>query len=129
MIPTRAQAEDLVRQYNTQEFHVHHARVVAGVMAWFAQQYDPDNVDFWYAVGMLHDIDYEMYPDEHCVKGSELLDENGVDPAVIRSAMSHGWGMTGSPYQPESMMEKILFACDELTGFIGAVAVVRPSKS
>ena len=129
MIPSREQADQLVRRYNKEEFHVQHARVVGGVLAWFAGQHDPGREDYWYTIGALHDIDYELFPEEHCVKGIELLRENDVDQGVIRSAMSHGWGMTGSPYEPELLMEKILYACDELTGFIGAVALMRPSKS
>jgi len=129
MIPSREGADELVLKYNDNEFHRQHARVVGGVMAWFAGQHDPGREDYWYVVGALHDIDYERFPEEHCVKGIELLREAGVDQDVIRSAMSHGWGMTDSPYEPELLMEKILYACDELTGFIGAVALMRPSKS
>jgi len=129
MIPNREHADELVRQYNDEDFHIQHSRVVGGVLAWFAGQHDPGREDYWYTVGALHDIDYGRFPEEHCVKGIELLRENDVDDAVIRSAMSHGWGMTGSPYEPELLMEKILYACDELTGFIGAVAMMRPSKS
>jgi len=129
MIPNREESLNLISLYNQEDFHIQHARVVGGVLAWYAQQYDPEQVEFWYAVGALHDIDFEQYPEEHCVKGVELLRAHDVDESVIRSAMSHGWGMTASAYEPESMMEKILFAADELTGFIGAVAVVRPSKS
>jgi len=129
MIPTREEAEALVRIYNQEDFHIQHARIVAGVMAWFAQEHDPDRIDYWYVVGMLHDIDFEMYPDEHCVKGIELLREHDVDEGIIYSAMSHGWSMTASPYEPVEIMEKILFAADELTGLIGAVAIMRPSRS
>lgn len=129
MIPSREAAEQLVRQYNQEDFHIQHARIVAGVLAWFAEQYDPGNEDYWYVVGLLHDIDYEMYPEQHCVKGIELLQSHDVDEDIIAAAMSHGWEMTGTPYEPQRQMEKILYATDELTGLIGAVAIMRPSKS
>ncbi|MCL1838436.1 MAG: hydrolase [Propionibacteriaceae bacterium] len=129
MIPNREYADELVRKYNDADFHVQHARIVGGVLAWFASQHDPGREDYWYAVGALHDIDYERFPEEHCVKGIEILREHDVDEDLIKSAMSHGWGMTQSPYEPELLLEKILYACDELTGFIGAVALMRPSKS
>ncbi|MCL1880109.1 MAG: HD domain-containing protein [Actinomycetia bacterium] len=129
MIPSREQADQLVKEYNSEDFHIQHSRIVGGVLAWYAQSHDPGNEDYWYAVGALHDIDYEQFADEHCVKGVELLRAHDVDEGVIRSAMSHGWGMTNTTYQPESEMEKILYAADELTGLIGAVAVMRPSGS
>jgi len=128
-IPTPQQAEALLQQYNKEVFHLRHAQVVSGVLGWFAQRHDPERVDFWRTVGMLHDIDFEQYPEEHCVKGIDLLRQADVDESVIRAALSHGYGMTGSPYAPELVMEKILFAVDELTGLIGAVAIMRPSKS
>lgn len=129
MIPTPKQAQELLYQYNQEEFHRLHGRTVAGVMRWYAGKYDPDHEDYWYAVGMLHDIDYEQYPQEHCVKGQELLHEAGIDESIIRSAMSHGWGLTKVEYEPELLMEKILFAADELTGLIWAYALMRPEKS
>jgi len=128
-VPTLAQAEEIVRTYNKEPFHLTHALTVGGVMGWFAARYDPDNVDYWRVVGMFHDVDFELYPDEHCVKGEELLRAEGVDEGIIRSAMSHGWGVTQTPYEPTSTMEKVLFAVDELTGLIGAVAIMRPSRS
>jgi predicted hydrolase (HD superfamily) len=124
-----AQAREILEKYNKEPFHLHHAEVVSGAMRHFAKQYDADSVDKWALVGLLHDIDFEMYPDEHCVKGEELLRENNVDESIIRSCMSHGYGLTGTPHRPEHIMEKILFAVDELTGLIGAVAIMRPSKS
>ena len=129
MIPSRQQAAQIVDRYNQQDFHRRHAQIVAGVLAWFAGQYDPERVDYWYVTGLLHDVDFEQYPEEHCVRGIQILEAEGVEGSIIRSAMSHGWGMTGSPYAPESTMEKILFAIDELTGLIGAVALMRPSGS
>lgn len=129
MIPTPAQAREILEKYNKEPFHLRHGETVSGVMGWFAEKHDPDNVDYWRTVGMLHDIDFELYPEEHCVKGIELLRNEGIDESIIRSAMSHGWGLTKTPYEPENIMEKILFAVDELTGLIGAAALMRPSKS
>ena len=129
MIPTMEAARAILERYNSEPFHLHHARIVSGIMRYFAAEYDPERVEFWAVVGLFHDIDYELFPDEHCLKGEELLRENGVDDAVIRAAMSHGWGVTASPYEPDHIMEKILFTVDELTGLIGAAALMRPSKS
>ena len=123
------QAKELLIKYNKEAFHIRHAEVVSGVMSYFAKQYDPEREEYWAVVGMVHDIDFEQFPEEHCVKGDELLKNAGVDDEIIRSAMSHGWGLTGSAYEPEHIMEKILFACDELTGLIGAATLMRPSKS
>ena len=128
-IPTPEAARKLLAKYNSEAFHLQHGETVSGVLGFFARTFDPGQVDYWRTVGMLHDIDFEQYPDEHCVKGIDILREEGVDEPVIRSAMSHGWGQTGSPWEPESMMEKILFTVDELTGLIGAAALMRPSKS
>ena len=123
------EAKVILEKYNKEPFHLRHAEVVSGVLRYFAGEYDPGREEYWAAVGMLHDVDFEEYPEEHCVKGEELLREAGVGEEVIRSAMSHGWGLTGARYEPEHAMEKILFACDELTGLIGAAALMRPSKS
>ncbi|MCL2735928.1 MAG: hydrolase [Propionibacteriaceae bacterium] len=128
-VPTIERAEEIVRTYNKEPFHITHAQTVGAVMGWFAAQHDPERVDYWRVVGMLHDVDFEMYPDQHCVKGEELLRSEGVDESVIRSAMSHGYGVTDTPHTPDLLMEKILFAVDELTGLIGAVAIMRPSRS
>jgi predicted hydrolase (HD superfamily) len=122
-------AREILEKYNKEPFHLHHAEVVSGVMRYFAEQYDPNGSDRWAVVGLLHDVDFELYPDEHCVKGEELLRENGVDESIIRSCMSHGYGLTDTPHKPEHIMEKILFAADELTGLIGAVTIMRPSRS
>jgi putative nucleotidyltransferase with HDIG domain len=129
MIPTIEQAQVLLEKYNQEPFHLHHARVVSGVMRCFAAEYDPENADYWAVVGLLHDIDFEKYPALHCVKGAELLRAEGVDESVVRAAMSHGWGIAATPFEPAHIMEKILFATDELTGLIGAAAIMRPSKS
>ena len=122
-------AQEVLEKYNTEPFHIQHATVVSGVMRYFAQEYDPGNEDYWAAVGLLHDIDFGMYPEEHCVKGEELLRTEGYDEDFIRAALSHGWGMTGSKYEPKLIMEKVLYACDELTGLIWAITLMRPSKS
>ena len=122
-------AREILEKYNEEPFHLQHASVVSGVMRYFAKEYDPEREEHWAVVGLLHDVDFGMYADEHCVKGEELLREEGVDEDIIRSAMSHGWKMTGSKYEPESVMEKILYACDELTGLIWATTLMRPSKS
>ena len=122
-------AQEILEKYNTEPFHLQHAAVVSGVMRHFAKEFDPEREDYWAAVGLLHDIDFGLYPQEHCVKGEELLRAEGYDEDFIRSALSHGWGMTGSRFEPEQTMEKILFACDELTGLIWAATLMRPSKS
>ena len=128
-IPTPEQAFEILKKYNQDAFHRKHGQVVSGVMGWYAAQYDPERVDYWRTVGMLHDLDFELYPEEHCVKGVELCRAEDIDEGVVRSAMSHGWGLTGTEYKPEQQMEKILFAVDELTGLIGAAAMMRPSRS
>ena len=125
-IPTPAQAEELMKQYNQEPFHIQHAETVSKVMGEFAREYDPDHVDFWRAVGMLHDIDFEQWPEEHCKKAAELLQNQDVDERVIHAVVSHGYGIC-SDVRPEAYMEKVLFAVDELTGLIGAVALMRPT--
>lgn len=122
-------AQQIMEKYNEEAFHRQHARAVSATMGYFAQKHDPDQVEYWRAVGMLHDVDFEQYPDQHCVKGEALLQAEGVPQDMIRAAMSHGFGLTGTPYEPEHVMEKVLFAVDELTGLIGAAALMRPSKS
>jgi len=126
---TLSTAKEIMQKYNKEPFHVQHALAVSGTMGYYAKKYDPAREEYWRVVGMLHDTDFEEYPEQHCVKGEELLAAEGVPQDIIRAAMSHGWGMTGTPHQPEHMMEKILFAVDELTGLIGAAALMRPSKS
>ena len=122
-------AQEILEKYNKEPFHLQHAKVVSGVMRYFSKEFDPGNGEHWAVVGLLHDVDFELYPEAHCVKGEELLKEEGVPEYVIRSAMSHGWGLSPTVYEPEHIMEKILFASDELTGLIGAAALMRPSKS
>ncbi|MCL2058442.1 MAG: hydrolase [Oscillospiraceae bacterium] len=128
-MPTLEEARALLAKYNKEPFHLSHGEIVSGVMGYFAKKHDPQAVDFWKVVGMLHDIDFEMYPEEHCVRGEEILRDEGVDGSVARAALSHGYGATGTPHEPGALMEKILFAVDELTGLIGAAALMRPSKS
>ena len=122
-------AREILEKYNKEPFHLRHAEIVSGVMRYFAGEFDQGREEYWEIVGLLHDVDFELYPQEHCVKGDELLRAQGVSEDIIRSAMSHGWGLTGVQYEPDHIMEKILFACDELTGLIGAVTLMRPSKS
>ena len=128
-IPNFEQALAILEKYNKEDFHLRHAKIVAGVMKWFAKIHDNEHAGFWEVVGLLHDIDFEIYPAEHCIKGEELLREEGVDESIIHATMSHGWGVAPTPHEPVHIMEKILFAVDELTGLIGAVAIMRPSKS
>ena len=126
----RQQALDLLKTYNKEPFHLRHALTVEAVMRWFAQELGyGEQADFWATVGLLHDLDFEQWPDEHCVKVRELMEAQGLDAALIHAVVSHGWGMTGADVQPEHQMEKVLFAVDELTGLIGAAALMRPSKS
>lgn len=127
---TREQALELLKEYNKEPFHLRHALTVEAVMRWFAQELGyGGEADFWAAAGLLHDLDFEQYPEEHCVKVREIMEARGLDPALIHAVVSHGWGMTEGDAQPEHQMEKVLFAVDELTGLIGAAALVRPSKS
>lgn len=127
-IPAVQQAKALLMEYNKEEFHLRHAQIVSGVMGWFAGELDSENVDYWRVVGMLHDLDFEQFPQEHCVKEQELMRERDIDPGIIRACASHGWP-TCVDIEPRHIMEKVLYATDELTGLIGAVAIMRPSKS
>lgn len=127
---TREQALELLKEYNKEPFHLRHALTVEAVMRWFAQELGyGGEADFWAAAGLLHDLDFEQYPEEHCVKVREIMGARGLEPALIHAVVSHGWGMTEGDAQPEHQMEKVLFAVDELTGLIGAAALMRPSKS
>ncbi|MCI5842096.1 MAG: hydrolase [Clostridiales bacterium] len=126
---TRETALALLCKYNKEPFHLLHALTVESVMRWFAQdQGYGAEADFWAMAGLLHDIDFELWPQEHCRKAPELLRAGGADEALIHAVCSHGYGLC-SDVAPEHPMEKILFACDELTGLIGAAARMRPSKS
>lgn len=124
---TRQQAWELLRRYNAESFHLRHALTVEGVMRCFAEQRGYDS-EFWGIVGLLHDIDFEQWPEQHCVKAPELLREGGADESIIHAVCSHGWAICVD-IKPEHEMEKLLYAADELTGLIGAAALMRPSKS
>ena len=125
---TREQAVALLRKYNQERFHLQHALTVEGVMRWYAGQlgYGGD-ADFWALAGLLHDVDFERWPERHCVKASELLREANASDELIHAVVSHGWGITVD-VAPEHEMEKVLFAADELTGLIGALTLMLPSK-
>ena len=126
---SRQQALDLLRQYNKEPFHIQHALTVEGVMGWYARELGyGDDAPFWAMVGLLHDIDFEQWPEEHCKKAPELLESAGCSPEFIHAVCSHGYGLC-SDVEPTHQMEKVLFAADELTGLIGAAARMRPSKS
>ncbi len=129
MSMTRERAWDLLTQYNKEPFHLRHAITVEHVMGWYARELGyADQADFWSVVGLLHDLDFEMWPEEHCIKSQELMRDAGVEEPIIRAAASHGWGLRVE-IEPEHEMEKVLYASDELTGLIGAAALMRPSKS
>ena len=131
MALTREQAWELLNEYNKGEFHLKHGQIVGDVMRWYANELGyGDEADFWETVGLLHDLDFEMYPDEHCIKSQEIMREKGLDERLIRATASHGYGLHFDDLpEPQHEMEKVLFATDELTGLIGAVALMRPSKS
>ena len=131
----REDALALLKKYNKDPFHIQHALTVEAVMRWYAKELGyGDAEEYWGIVGLLHDIDFELYPEEHCLKAPELLREGGVGEDIIHAVVSHGYGITVGcgvtlDVAPEHEMEKVLFAADELTGLIGAAALMRPSKS
>ena len=126
---SRDAAFQLLKEHNKDAFHIQHAITVEAVMKWFAQdQGFGDEAEYWGIVGLLHDIDFEEYPEEHCIKAPELLLAGGVGEDIIHSVVSHGYGITVD-VKPEHQMEKILFAADELTGLIWACALMRPAQS
>ena len=125
-IPTVEKAEELLKRYNKEAFHIQHAETVSKVLGEFAKEFDGDRVEFWRAVGMLHDIDFELYPEQHCAKAEEMLRELGLDEELIHAVVSHGYGICYN-VEPTLYMEKVLFAVDELTGLIGAAALMRPT--
>jgi putative nucleotidyltransferase with HDIG domain len=127
MIPTRDQALAWLKQYNQSEALVRHAFQVEAVMRYLARQAGEDE-ELWGVVGLLHDLDYEQYPTQHCVKTKEILTAKGADEVLIRAVISHGYGLCND-VEPQSQMEKYLYAIDELTGLIWATALMRPSKS
>lgn len=126
---TRPQALALLQEYNQEPFHLLHALTVEGVIRWYAQDlgYGAD-ADFWGLCGLLHDVDFERYPDQHCQKAPELLAQINAEPELVHAVCSHGYGLC-SDVEPTHQMEQVLFAVDELTGLIGAAARMRPSKS
>jgi predicted hydrolase (HD superfamily) len=126
--PTRDEAWALLLAYNQESFHLRHAQIVAGVLRFFAMEYDPENIDFWEVVGLLHDLDFERYPEEHCSKTAEIMRSLDLDERLVEAVVSHGYPHF-SNRAPQSVMEKILYATDELTGLIGATALMRPSRS
>ena len=126
---TRQQALALLQKYNQEPFHILHGLTVEGTMRWYAQELGyGEDAAFWGLCGLLHDVDFEKYPEEHCKKAPELLAEIGAEPELVHAVCSHGYGLC-SDVEPEHPMEKVLFAADELTGLIGAAAKMRPSKS
>lgn len=126
---SRDEAWELLTEYNKEEFHLNHAQTVENVMRYFAEESGyGEEADFWAIVGLLHDLDFEQFPEEHCIKGQEIMRERGLDERLIRATASHGYALTVD-IKPEHHMEKVLFAVDELTGLIGAAVIMRPSKS
>ena len=126
---TREQALDLLQKYNKEPFHIQHGLTVEGVMRWYANELGyGEDADFWALCGLLHDVDFEMYPDEHCKKAPELLVEINASEAMVHAICSHAYGSC-SDVEPIHLMEKVMYAADELTGLIGAAARMRPSKS
>lgn len=125
-VPSPGEAMEILKKYNKEPFHIQHAETVGKVLYEFAKTRDPGREDYWRAVGILHDIDFELYPEQHCQKAPELLRENDVDETIVHAVCSHGWGICAD-VEPTLEMEKLLFAADELTGLIGAAALMRPT--
>lgn len=126
---TREEAWELLAEYNQDEFHLEHAQIVEQTMKYFAEKLGyGEEKEFWGIVGLLHDLDFEQFPEQHCIKEQEIMRERGVDERIIHATASHGYAITVD-IAPEHQMEKVLYAVDELTGLIGAVALMRPSKS
>lgn len=126
---SREEAFKLLKEYNKDSFHIRHALTVEGVMKYFASKLGyEDEKEFWGIVGLLHDLDFEQYPEEHCIKSQEIMRKRKIDERIIHATASHGYNLTVD-IKPEHEMEKVLYAIDELTGLIGAVAIMRPSKS
>lgn len=126
---SRDTAVELLKKYNKDEFHLRHAYTVEGVMRWYAKELGfGEDADFWATVGLLHDVDFENWPEQHCIKAPELLKEINASDAFIHAVCAHGYSLC-CDVEPVHLMEKVLFACDELTGLIGAAALMRPSKS
>lgn len=127
-MPTREEAWEVLCEYNQDEFHLKHARTVESIMRWFAKKDGFENEeDFWGIAGLLHDLDFEKYPEEHCIRVQEIMKEKGWDEHLIHAVASHGYGITVD-VKPEHLMEKTLFTIDELSGLIGAAVLVLPTK-
>ena len=125
----REEAWDLLTEYNKEKFHLEHAQIVEQTMRYFARKLGyGEEEDFWGIVGLLHDLDFEQFPEQHCIKQQEIMRERGIDEPIIHAVASHGYGITVD-IKPQHLMEKVLYAVDELTGLIGAVVLMRPSKS
>ena len=126
---TKEEAWELLKEYNKDEFHLEHAEIVGKTMRYFAEKLGyKEEADFWEIVGILHDLDFEMYPEQHCIREQEIMRKRGVDERIIHATASHGYAITVD-IKPEHEMEKVLYAVDEMTGLIGAVVIMRPSKS
>ncbi len=126
---TKEEAWSLLKEYNEDPFHLEHAEIVGSTMRYFAEKLGyGEEADFWEIVGILHDLDFERYPEQHCIKEQEIMRERGVEERIIHATASHGYELTVD-IKPEHEMEKVLYAVDELTGLIGAVVLMRPSKS
>lgn len=126
---TREEAWELLTEYNKEPFHLEHAQIVENTMKYFAEKLGyGEEKEFWGIVGLLHDLDFEQFPEEHCIKSQEIMRERGVEERIVHATASHGYGITVD-IAPEHEMEKVLYAVDELTGLIGAVVLMRPSKS
>lgn len=129
-IPNLKEAEELLSKYVKEDFLMNHSKIVSGIMGYYAKKSEPEQEEYWKITGLLHDIDFELYPEEHCKKCVEILKEENIDEGIIKSIVSHGYDRLDYVENiPESLMEKTLFAIDELSGLIGACAMVRPSKS
>lgn len=126
---TRNEAWELLTEFNDDPFHLEHAQIVEETMKYFARKLGyGDEEAFWGTVGLLHDLDFGKFPDQHCIKSQEIMRERGLDERLIRATASHGYGICVD-IKPEHQMEKVLYAVDELTGLIGAAVIMRPSKS
>ena len=127
---SRNKALELLKKYNKEPFHIQHAEIVEGVMRYYARSLGyTDEEDFWGLVGLLHDLDFEQFPDTHCLKVREIMEEEGINPEIERAVVSHAYGFTQNDVEPHHEMEKVLYATDELTGLIGAAILMRPSRS
>jgi len=127
---TREAAWNFFLSFNKDPFHIQHGLTVEGVMRWYARELGyGEEADFWATAGLLHDLDFEQFPQEHCIKARELLSGAGANNELIHAVCCHGWGLTAVTEKPELLLEKVMYAADELTGLIWAVAIIRPSKS